>query len=159
MAGMVVIVMALNASLSIFIQYNLLIIVKERYPLTCVTAFLYILTMITLFASLNFISESDSRNTETWRSVSCVVVYMVGTVLVVFVNAAVLFGKIILKAMGYTEYTVDLRLILLPTESVFAVYCLGLLLYDSCKKRQLSDSPLHSHELQTLALEPQPSGS
>ncbi|XP_047672909.1 uncharacterized protein LOC113638947 isoform X2 [Tachysurus fulvidraco] len=121
--------------------------------------------------------QSESRNTGTQR---ChLVVFMFGTVGVVFVNAVVLSVELILKARN-GERTVDLRLILLPIESVFAVCCLALQISAFwkkkrerfredieklrqlcvCKQRQ-RDSPPQSneHELENLASVPQPSGS
>ncbi|XP_047672908.1 uncharacterized protein LOC113650988 isoform X3 [Tachysurus fulvidraco] len=159
-----------RASGSIYIHYNLDIDVKERDALVCVTTFLQVLSLITLFTYLN-----DSKATQRGH----LVVFMFGTVGVVFVNAVVLSVELILKARN-GERTVDLRLILLPTESVFAA-CYTALLISAfwkdnreefredieklrqkcvCKQRQ-RDSPPQSneHELESLASVPQPSGS
>ncbi|XP_060718571.1 uncharacterized protein LOC132840693 isoform X2 [Tachysurus vachellii] len=128
----------LSTSGSIYLHYDAIIDMKERDALVCVTAFLHILTLITLFRHLNYLPaqqsesrnrgtqrshQSESRNTGTQRS--HLVVFMFGTVGVVFLNAVVLSVELILKARN-GERTVDLRLILLPTESVFAVCYLTL---------------------------------
>ncbi|XP_047672907.1 uncharacterized protein LOC113650988 isoform X2 [Tachysurus fulvidraco] len=189
-----------RASGSIYIHYNLDIDVKERDALVCVTTFLQVLTQITLFTYLNpsrgedSDTESESRSTGAQQSEDpdtesesrstvaqqChLVVFMFGTVGVVFVNAVVLSVELILTARN-GERTVDLRLILLPTESVFAACYLALQISTFwkdnregfredieklrqkcvCKQRQ-RDSPPQSneHELENLASVPQPSGS
>ncbi|KAK3559671.1 hypothetical protein QTP86_013920, partial [Hemibagrus guttatus] len=56
---------------------------------------------------------------------SHLVVFMIGTVVVVFVNAVALFAELILKARN-GERTVDLRVILVPAESVFVACYLAL---------------------------------
>ncbi|XP_047672910.1 uncharacterized protein LOC113638948 [Tachysurus fulvidraco] len=155
-----------RASGSIYVHYNLDIDVKERDALVCVTTFLQILSLITLFTFLN-----NSKATQR----AYLVVFMFGTVGVVFVNAVVLSVELILKARN-GERTVDLRLILLPTESVFAACYLALQISTFwkdnrerfkkdieklrqkcvCKQRQ-RDSPPQSneHELASLASAPQ----
>ncbi|XP_027015354.2 uncharacterized protein LOC113650977 [Tachysurus fulvidraco] len=173
-----------RASVSIYVHYNLKIDVKERDALICVTTFLQILILITLFTRLNYyflpelmaiINRQRGNNTETQRG--HLVVFMFGTVGVVFVNAVVLSVELILTARN-GERTVDLRLILLPTESVFAACYLALQISTFwkdnrerfrdeikklrqkcvCKQRQ-RDSPPQSneHELENLASVPQPS--
>ncbi|MCJ8738105.1 hypothetical protein PDJAM_G00031800, partial [Pangasius djambal] len=76
--------------------------------------------------------ESDSRNTGTQRFLSHLVVFVFGTAVVVFVNAVAVLVELIVKARN-GQRTVDLRVILLPTECVFAVCCLTLQLSAFCK--------------------------
>ncbi|XP_060795274.1 uncharacterized protein LOC132897975 isoform X2 [Neoarius graeffei] len=165
----------LSASGSIYIHYNLNNM-KEHDALTCVIAFLHILTVMTLFASLKGLTESNSTNTSTQRPLSYLVVYIFGTALVVFVNVVALLVELILKARN-GQRTVDLRVILLPAECVFAMCCLALQIsvfwkenrerfrkdidrLCGCKQTQ-RNSPSHNHEceLEDLAPESQPSGS
>ncbi|XP_058262133.1 uncharacterized protein LOC131363528 [Hemibagrus wyckioides] len=169
----------LRASGSIYIHYDLNIDVKERDALVCVTAYLQILTLITLFTHLNYNSDPDPEsdsNTGTQQSLSHLVVFMFGTVGVVFVNAGALLVELTLKARN-GERTVDLRVILLPTESVFAACCLALQIYTfwktkrkrfaiginklrQCKKTQRDSPPqCDEHKMENLAPDPQPSGS
>ncbi|KAB5555119.1 hypothetical protein PHYPO_G00029850 [Pangasianodon hypophthalmus] len=129
--SMMMILEVLSASGSIYIHY-LANNMKERDALTCVTAFLHILTVMILFTSGKRLSESDSRNTGTQRSLSHLVVFVFGTAVVVFVNAVALLVELILKSRN-GQRTVDLRVILLPTECVFAVCCLALQLSAFCK--------------------------
>ncbi|KAG7325339.1 hypothetical protein KOW79_011655 [Hemibagrus wyckioides] len=155
----------LSASGSIYIHYDVQMDVKERDTLVCVTVFLHILTLITLFTQIN--RSSESRNTGTQRSLSYLVVFMFGTVGVVFVNTVTLVVELILKTRN-GERTVDLRLILLPTESFFAACCLALQISTFCQTKELcrckqtpdNDSALqHEHEMENLAPVPQPPGS
>ncbi|XP_060795280.1 uncharacterized protein LOC132897980 isoform X2 [Neoarius graeffei] len=166
----------LSASESIYSHYVVVNNTTERDALTCVTAFLHILTMMTLFTTLKSLAESDSTNTRTQQSLSYLVVYMFGTALVVFVNTVALLVELILKARN-GQHTVDLRVILLPTECVFAMCCLALQISDfwmenrerfrkdkdrlcGCKQIQRnSPSHNHEHELEVLAPESEPSGS
>ncbi|XP_060795276.1 uncharacterized protein LOC132897976 isoform X2 [Neoarius graeffei] len=126
----------LSASGSIYIHYDFVDNMKERDALTCTTVFLHILTVMTLFTSLKSRTESGSRNTRTQqqsnstntrtqRPLSYLVVYIFGTALVVFVNVVALLVELILKARN-GQRTVDLRVILLPAECVFAMCCLAL---------------------------------
>ncbi|XP_047672915.1 uncharacterized protein LOC113650976 isoform X2 [Tachysurus fulvidraco] len=135
-----------RASGSIYIHYNLDIDVKERDALVCGTVFLQVLSLVTLFTRLK-----DSKATQRGH----LVVFMFGTVGVVFVNAVVLSVELILTARN-GERTVDLRLILLPTESVFAACYLALLISTFCKFTSCSSD---EHELENLASVLQPSGS
>ncbi|KAB5555152.1 hypothetical protein PHYPO_G00030200 [Pangasianodon hypophthalmus] len=170
-----------SASWSIYFHYDFVNNVKERDALTCVTAFLNTLTMMILFTSLMHFSvtKSDSRNTGTQRSLSHLVVFVFGTAVVVFVNAVALLVELILKSRN-GQRTVDLRVILLPTESVFAVCCLALQLFAfwqenrerfredinrlrglcGCKQTPMNSPPEnHEHDLENLAPASQPSGS
>ncbi|KAM9431782.1 uncharacterized protein Hap1MRO34_003090 [Clarias gariepinus] len=112
------------------------------------------------------------------HSLSCLVVYMLGTVVVVTVNAVALLVKVILKAHN-GQSSVNLRVILLLTESAFAMCCLALQIppfwnwiqnrtsgtQSGCKlcccKLTSRDSPPQNHEreLQTMVSASQPSGS
>ncbi|XP_058262129.1 uncharacterized protein LOC131363524 [Hemibagrus wyckioides] len=127
----------LKTSGSIYIHYYLNIDVKERDALVCVTVFLQILSKITLFTHINYVTDKryDSRDPETHHSLPHLVVFMFGTVGVVLVNTVVLLVELILKARN-GERTVDLRLILLPTESVFAVCYLTLQISTFWKKNR-----------------------
>ncbi|XP_053496216.1 uncharacterized protein LOC128617192 isoform X2 [Ictalurus furcatus] len=168
-----------TASASIYLRYVIVDNVKERDALTCATAFLHILTVITWFIHRKYSSESDSRNTGTQQRLSHLVVFMFGSVVVVLVNAVVLLVELILKAQT-GQRTVDLRVVLLPTECVFAVCCLALQIsafwkenreefrkdIDSlgrlcgCKqKHRDSPSQCDERELENLVPEAQPSGS
>ncbi|XP_053094537.1 uncharacterized protein LOC113536986 isoform X2 [Pangasianodon hypophthalmus] len=170
-----------GASGSIYFHYDFVNNVKERDGLTCVTAFLNTLTVMILFTSLTHLSvtKSDSRNTGTQRSLSHLVVFVFGTAVVVFVNAVALLVELILKSRN-GQRTVDLRVILLPTESVFAVCCLALQLFAfwqenrerfredinrlrglcGCKQTPMNSPPEnHEHDLENLAPASQPSGS
>ncbi|XP_053496200.1 uncharacterized protein LOC128617184 isoform X2 [Ictalurus furcatus] len=168
-----------TASASIYLHYVFVDNVKERDALTCATAFLHILTMITLFIEYFSGRVSDSRNTGTQQRLSHLVVFMFGSVVVVLVNAVVLLVELILKAQT-GQRTVDLRVVLLPTECVFAVCCLALQisafwkknregfreyinsLGRSCgckQKHRDSPSQCDERELENLAPEAQPSGS
>ncbi|XP_053496197.1 uncharacterized protein LOC128617183 isoform X1 [Ictalurus furcatus] len=171
----------LSASGSIYVHYAVVDNVKERDALTCAIAFLHILTVITLFTSRKYLSdqESDSSNTGTQQSLYHLVVFMFGSVVVVLVNAVALLVELILKAQT-GQRTVDLRVILLPTESVFAVCCLILQISDfwkknregfgknidwmgrtcGCKQEQRDSPPqCDERELENLAPEAQTSGS
>ncbi|MCI4383874.1 hypothetical protein PGIGA_G00031770 [Pangasianodon gigas] len=171
----------LSASVLIYLHYDFGNNVKERDAFTCVTAFLNTLTVMILFTSLTHLSvtKSDSRNTGTQRSLSHLVVFVFGTAVVVFVNAVALLVELILKSRN-GQRTVDLRVILLPTESVFAVCCLALQLSAfwqenrerfredikrlrglcGCKQTPTNSPPEnHEHELENLAPASQPSGS
>ncbi|XP_058262128.1 uncharacterized protein LOC131363523 [Hemibagrus wyckioides] len=127
----------LRASGSIYIHYSLNIDVKERDALVCVTVFLQILSMIALFMFMNYDSDERNkpRNPGTHHSLPHLVVFMFGTVGVVLVNTVVLLVELTLKARN-GERTVDLRLILLPTESVFAVCYLALQISTFWKKNR-----------------------
>ncbi|KAF5891366.1 uncharacterized protein DAT39_018930, partial [Clarias magur] len=147
----------LSASTSIYVHHDLKNIEEERDALTCVIAFLHILTMMTLFTSQRLLSkfasrnsralqqsdsrntrtqrQSHSRNTATERSLSHMVVFMFGAVVVVFVNAVALLVELILTART-GQRTVDLRVILLPVECVFAVCCLALQISAFWKKKR-----------------------
>ncbi|XP_053094543.1 uncharacterized protein LOC117598515 isoform X2 [Pangasianodon hypophthalmus] len=199
----------LSASVLIYIHYDFANNVKERDTLTSLTAFLHILTMMILFTSLSPFSEtntvtthasseedlrqgeeevteifeeevtkSDSKNTGTQRSLSHLVVFVFGTAVVVFVNAVALLVELILKSRN-GQRTVDLRVILLPTECVFAVCCLALQLFAfwqenrerfredikrlrglcGCKQTLTNSPENREHELENLAPASQPSGS
>ncbi|XP_053496192.1 uncharacterized protein LOC128617180 isoform X2 [Ictalurus furcatus] len=171
----------LTASASIYVHYVFVDNVKERDALTCATAFLQILTVITLFIDLNYFSgrESDSRNTGTQQRLSHLVVFMFGSVVVVLVNAVVLLVELILKAQT-GQRTVDLRVVLLLTECVFAVCCLALQISAfwkenreefreyinslgrscGCKQKHRDSPPqCDERELENLAPEAQTSGS
>ncbi|KAM9431764.1 uncharacterized protein Hap1MRO34_003073 isoform 1-T2 [Clarias gariepinus] len=63
------------------------------------------------------------------------VVFMFGAVVVVFVNAVALLVELILTART-GQRTVDLRVILLPTECVFAMCCLALQISAFWKKNR-----------------------
>ncbi|KAF5891365.1 butyrophilin-like protein 2, partial [Clarias magur] len=128
---------------AIILTYGLSLL---RDTLTCATAFLYILTVMILFASLKKLSESDdnnittqsrsdSINSGTQPRLSHVAVFILGSVVVVFVNAVTLFVELILKARN-GHHTVDLPLILIPTECVFAVCCMALQISDFWKKNR-----------------------
>ncbi|XP_053496195.1 uncharacterized protein LOC128617181 isoform X1 [Ictalurus furcatus] len=171
----------LSASGSIYVHYAIADNVKEHDALTCVTAFLQILTTITLFISIKYLSGrvSDSRNTGTQQRLFHLVVFMFGSVVVVLVNAVVLLVELILKAQT-GQRTVDLCVVLLPTECVFAVCCLALQISAFWKKnredviknidwlgrscgckQEHRDSPSQhdERELENLAPEAQTSGS
>ncbi|XP_053541004.1 uncharacterized protein LOC128634449 isoform X1 [Ictalurus punctatus] len=168
-----------TASASIYVHYVFVDNVKERDALTCATAFLHILTMITLFIEYFSGRESDSRNTGTQQRLSHLVVFMFGSVVVVLVNAVVLLVELIITART-GQRTVDLRVILLPTECVFAVCCLALQISAfwkenrerfredidqlgrscGCKQKHRDSPPqCDERELENLAPEAQTSGS
>ncbi|XP_053094541.1 uncharacterized protein LOC117598519 isoform X2 [Pangasianodon hypophthalmus] len=179
--SVMMILKVLSASVSSYIHYNFVYNVKERDAFTCVTALLNTLTVMILFTSLTHLSvtKSDSRNTGTQRSLSHLVVFVFGTAVAVFVNAVALLVELILKSRN-GQRTVDLRVILLPTECVFAVCCLALQLFAfwqenrerfredikrlrglcGCKQTPTNSPPENrEHELENLAPASQPSGS
>ncbi|KAF7704880.1 hypothetical protein HF521_020166 [Silurus meridionalis] len=128
--SVLLILQIMSVSGSIYIHYDLVTNMKgKRDILTWITVFLHILTVIIMFASLHNFTvnrhpESGSRNTVT-LPVWCVVVFVIGSVLAVLVNAAVLLVALILKARN-GQHTVDLQVILIPTECVFAACWLAL---------------------------------
>ncbi|XP_046710569.1 uncharacterized protein LOC124389265 isoform X2 [Silurus meridionalis] len=77
------------------------------------------------FKSVATQTESDTNNTETHQPVWSVVVFLIGSVLVVLVNAAALSVELILKART-GQRTVDLRVIVILTECVFALFLLAV---------------------------------
>ncbi|XP_036427992.1 uncharacterized protein LOC118809112 isoform X1 [Colossoma macropomum] len=178
----------ISASSSVYIHYvslDTLDTQKERVGLICVTAYLYILSGMILFKALFHVYgrftrrphsnrtqqsvELNSTVTEAQQTSGHAIVYMLGAVGLSFVNSIALAVELILKARNGERTVEDLRVILIPSESVFAIGCLMLqisafwwtnrerLMYDLkdlrqlCRCKQVSaDSPVQNHELQAL---------
>ncbi|XP_036427993.1 uncharacterized protein LOC118809112 isoform X2 [Colossoma macropomum] len=165
----------ISASSSVYIHYvslDTLDTQKERVGLICVTAYLYILSGMILFKALFHVYGRFTRrphSNRTQQSVGHAIVYMLGAVGLSFVNSIALAVELILKARNGERTVEDLRVILIPSESVFAIGCLMLqisafwwtnrerLMYDLkdlrqlCRCKQVSaDSPVQNHELQAL---------
>ncbi|XP_036428991.1 uncharacterized protein LOC118809628 [Colossoma macropomum] len=135
----------LNASLSVYIHNVILESndalnkwtettekLNERAVRTCVAAYLYILTLMLLLeylfsfcARLYTGSNSDSPKRPQSTSLLHASVYMLGAVGLIFVNSVALVVELILKARN-GERTMDLRVILIPSECVFALCCFAL---------------------------------
>ncbi|XP_072522990.1 uncharacterized protein [Salminus brasiliensis] len=132
----VLILEGLNASLSVYIHNVVLESDKEHIGLTCVTVYLYILTVILLFEYLCTFYESMSSDTQRslesvfglWvqdEGLSLVVMYFICAVGLPIVNAIALAVEVIVNATQRNrERTVeDLRVILVAFECAFFVCC------------------------------------
>ncbi|XP_046710574.1 uncharacterized protein LOC124389266 [Silurus meridionalis] len=155
--------------------------VEERDALICVTVFLIILSVMNIsfyyISTLNQSSDKEKKKSSQpnhehdlqnlpsspispLQRKICdheIPVLVIGSVLVVFVNAVALLVELILKA-GTGQRTVDLRLIVIPTEIVFALCVIAVQITVYCKEKKTSQ-PNHEHELQNLAPAPELSGS
>ncbi|XP_036427662.1 uncharacterized protein LOC118808885 [Colossoma macropomum] len=171
----------ISASSSVYIQNVSLQTHKERGGLTCVAAYLHILTGMLFFNALFYVYdkshaeqtrrsvEIDSTVTEPQRTSGHAIVYMLGAVGLSFVNSVALAVELILKARNGERTVEDLRVILIPSECIFAICCLMLQisafwrtnrenlmddLRDLCQlfgcKQASVDSPVHNHELQAI---------
>ncbi|KAL6474789.1 hypothetical protein MHYP_G00158290 [Metynnis hypsauchen] len=105
---------------------------NERAVRTCVSAYLYILTLMLLieylfsfYAHLYTGSNSYSPKRPESTSLLHASVYMLGAVGLIFVNSVALVVELILKARN-GKRTMDLRVILIPSECVFALCCFAL---------------------------------
>ncbi|XP_036416381.1 uncharacterized protein LOC118800277 [Colossoma macropomum] len=99
------ILLSLNASVSIYLHYDTLETMKEREELTCATAYLHVLSVIALFQG-----SLERGTTQQGFSHAYMLVYMLGAVGLIFVNSIALAVELILKAREYTE-VVHLRVI------------------------------------------------
>ncbi|KAL6474790.1 hypothetical protein MHYP_G00158300 [Metynnis hypsauchen] len=192
---------AISATSSVYIHYVSLVKLetqKERVGLSCVTAYLYILSGMIFFKALFHFygyftrrphssrtrqsgelndtvtepqqtSELNDTVTEPQQTSGHATVYMLGAVGLIFVNSIALAVELILKARRGERTVEDLRVILLPSECIFAICCLILhisefwqsnrerLICDLkdlcqlCACKQVSvDSPVQNYELQAL---------
>ncbi|XP_066520286.1 uncharacterized protein [Hoplias malabaricus] len=155
----------LSTALSIYVYFVSLENYKERVALTCVNAYLYVLTLIILFEFL-FHFYGHYINTRTRHPLGHVSVYMLGAVAPVFVNSVALAVELILKAQKGERTVEDLTVIVIPSECVFALCCLTQQLFaffqgrggsganpesmDGTSVHHRAEVPVHNHELQTL---------
>uniref|UniRef100_A0A3B4C3V6 Ig-like domain-containing protein n=1 Tax=Pygocentrus nattereri TaxID=42514 RepID=A0A3B4C3V6_PYGNA len=139
------------ASSSVYIHYDLLDTLdfrKERDGLTCLAAYLYVLTGMLLFKVViddyGLFSRRPHSNrtrqvvesstvTGTQRTSGHAIVYMLGAVGLSCVNSVALAVELILKARNGERTVNDLRVILVPFECIFPIGCLVLQISAFCK--------------------------
>ncbi|KAL7869895.1 hypothetical protein AOLI_G00138830 [Acnodon oligacanthus] len=185
--ALLLILEVISASSSVYLHVLLeaLEIRKERVGLTCVAAYFYVLSGILLFDAMFYFYglfnrrlhpnrtpqalEFDSAVTKSQRTSGHAIVYMLGAVGLIFVNSIALAVELILKARNGERIVEDLRVILIPSECIFATCCIMLKisacwqtnrgnlmddlrdLHQWCGCKQVSvDSPIQSHELRSL---------
>ncbi|XP_035389208.1 uncharacterized protein LOC118242397 [Electrophorus electricus] len=176
----------LSTVISVYLHNELLEGDKERVALTCATKYLHILSLTACFKYLDHLRESNSINTRTWLVWGSnsndteteqspgqlyTIVYMLGAVGLICVNSISLIAELILKTRNGERTLTDLRVILLPSECVFAICCLALAISafwrkekerlknhinywrHLCRRTQTSrDPPVENHELENPAV-------
>ncbi|XP_051744131.1 uncharacterized protein LOC127509449 isoform X5 [Ctenopharyngodon idella] len=127
----------LDIVLVIYIHLTILEREKEYVGWTCVIVFIEVLKMIVCFD--NRVPEAKRskvqkrrQQTETSQQASNAlhlcheIMYMFGAVGLVLLNSVTLTAELILKARNGERILKDLRVIVFPSECVFALYWLGL---------------------------------
>ncbi|XP_035389190.1 uncharacterized protein LOC113568944 isoform X5 [Electrophorus electricus] len=150
----------LSTVISVYLHNELLEGDKERVALTCATTYLHILSLTACFKYLDHLCESNSISTRTWlvRGSNSnhdetqrmqgsnsndteteqspgqlyTIVHMLGAVGLICVNSISLIAELILKTRNGERTLTDLRVILLPSECVFAICCLALAISAFC---------------------------
>ncbi|XP_048065767.1 uncharacterized protein LOC125279788 [Megalobrama amblycephala] len=127
----------LDIILVIYINLTILEMEKECVGWTCVIVFIEVLKMIVYFDS--HVPEAERlrvqkrrQQNETSQKASNTlylcneIMYMFGAVGLVLLNSVTLTAELILKARNGERFLKDLRVIVFPSECVFALYWLGL---------------------------------
>ncbi|XDV12344.1 hypothetical protein PO909_001042 [Leuciscus waleckii] len=131
--------------LVIYINLTILEREKEYLGWTCVIVFIEVLKMIVVYenrvteAEHSEIHRRKQQQTETSQQGSNTlplcnfIMYMFGAVGLVLLNSVTLTAELILKARNGERVLKDLRVIVFPSECVFALYWLILLMHAYCK--------------------------
>ncbi|XP_067237350.1 uncharacterized protein [Chanodichthys erythropterus] len=127
----------LDIILVIYMNLTILEMEKECVGWTCVIVFIEVLKMIVYFDS--HVPEAERlrvqkrrQQNETSQKASNTlylcneIMYMFGAVGLVLLNSVTLTAELILKARNGERFLKDLRVIVFPSECVFALYWLGL---------------------------------
>ncbi|XDV12336.1 hypothetical protein PO909_001037 [Leuciscus waleckii] len=134
----------LDIFLVIYIHLTILKKEKEYLGWTCVIVFIEVLKMIVVYenrvtAAEHSEAQRRQQQTETNQQGSNTlplcnfIMYMFGAVGLVLLNSVTLAAELILKARNGERVLKDLRVIVFPSECVFALYWLILLLHAYCK--------------------------
>ncbi|CAM4334014.1 unnamed protein product [Leuciscus chuanchicus] len=169
----------LDIFLVIYIHLTILEREKEYLGWTCVIVFIEVLKMIVVYENLvteaehSEIQRRKQQQTETSQQGSNTlplcnfIMYMFGAVGLVLLNSVTLTAELILKARNGERVLKDLRVIVFPSECVFALCWLILLMHAYWKvvtkkfthnrrnthqrhSRQLRNTPAETHEMENL---------
>ncbi|KAK7174274.1 hypothetical protein R3I93_001469 [Phoxinus phoxinus] len=130
--------------LMIYINLTILEREKECFGWTCVIVFIEVLKMILVYENSITVAEPSEiqrrqQQTETNQQGSntlplCnVIMYMFGAVGLVLLNSVTLTAELIMKAQNGERVLKDLRVIVFPSECVFALYWLILVMHADWK--------------------------
>ncbi|XP_048065920.1 uncharacterized protein LOC125279860 isoform X1 [Megalobrama amblycephala] len=133
----IIIITLLDIGLVIYIHLTILEREKEYMGWICVIVFLEVLRMIAVyeFSMTDELENSGvqrQQQTETSQQGSHAlhlcheIMYMFGAVGLVLLNSVTLTAELILKARNGERIVKDLRVLVFPSECVFALYCLVL---------------------------------